>query len=150
MLYLDTEFNGYRGELISMALASDNDTSFYAILDYSHLELNLWVKENVIPKLGSGPRLRRTEFQFALISYLSQFSSKHTIIADWPADFEHLMSMLYEDKGVCILQHGLKMELIHSGDLSALNICPHNALSDAIALKVWHQSQMNRDLHEIK
>lgn len=53
-LYLDTEFNGHGGELISMALASTGGTHFYVELPLPQ-NVQPWIAENVVPKLMTDP-----------------------------------------------------------------------------------------------
>lgn len=53
-LYFDSEFTGLHKNttLISLALISDDDKSFYAeFLDYDKSQLNSWLNENVINNL---------------------------------------------------------------------------------------------------
>lgn len=136
-LYLDVEFNGYKGELISMALVSgDGKTEWYECL---HLpdKLDSWVAENVVPFLNKHP-LSIEKFVESLTSLLkSIIANKNgcTIISDWPEDFIHLLNLLYE-RGGKRYDLDFKMSLITSGDLKPFT--PHNALSDARALRDWH------------
>jgi hypothetical protein len=53
-LFLDTEFTGLHQKttLISLALVAESGEEFYAeFTDYDPLQLNDWLKENVLPKL---------------------------------------------------------------------------------------------------
>jgi hypothetical protein len=52
-LFLDCEFNGFGGELISMALVDGDGNYFYEVLPC--LEPINWVKENVLPMLDKQP-----------------------------------------------------------------------------------------------
>jgi hypothetical protein len=49
-LFLDCEFNGFGGELISMALVDENERYFYEVLPC--INLTSWVLNNVIPILN--------------------------------------------------------------------------------------------------
>ena len=43
--YLDCEFNGYKGDLISLALVIDDNNYFYTITDFlKHAQLTIWLK----------------------------------------------------------------------------------------------------------
>jgi hypothetical protein len=61
--------------------------------------------------------------------------NQHTIYADWPEDFAHLMHWLTMPGGVAPNLE-LCMRLINSGDLQSK--VPHNALEDARSLMRWH------------
>lgn len=139
-LYLDTEFDGHGGGLVSLALAGDDGSHWYGIFDaYCG---DPWVAENVAPKLyamkptvsGSSDVLR-----VELRDYLKQREGC-TIWADWPADFGHLMTLM------CGSHYGesflvpCKMILINTPDGEPKPDMPHNALSDAIALRDWHMA----------
>lgn len=55
-IYLDTEFNGLGGELISLALVSEDGREWYESLPLPPL-LDEWVGANVVPLLGDKPPL---------------------------------------------------------------------------------------------
>ena len=50
-LFLDCEFNGFGGELISMALVDENERYFYEVLPC--INPTAWVLDNVIKKYSS-------------------------------------------------------------------------------------------------
>lgn len=138
-LYLDTEFDGHGGALVSLALAGDDGSQWYGIFEaYCG---DAWVSEHVAPKLYAmrptlqgGPDVLR----FSLKEYLKSREGC-TIWADWPADFEHLMHLM------CGAHYGesfmipCTMQLIVTPVGEPKPEHPHNALSDAIALRDWHQ-----------
>jgi len=132
-LFLDTEFNSFGGELISLALVPEDDKlpSWYGVRTIPE-KTHPWVAEHVIPVLerdAMGPVI----FQESLLQYLRKFYELE-VIADWPADFEHLCTQLYwQDRCVPLL---LTMRLINTPALNPKN--PHNALSDAQALRDWY------------
>ena len=132
-LFLDTEFNGFDGQLISMALVPENDSmrEFYKELEITS-PLQPWVKENVSPQLVLNP-CSRYEFQQALAQYLWEVG-ECTIIADWPDDIRHFCESLMPRPGVMInLLHNLKFELDFGIEYESK--VPHNALHDARAIK---------------
>lgn len=135
-LYLDTEFNGFGGELISLALVSEDGREWYEVLPVPRIP-HPWVQEHVIPKIGKLP-IEGWEFRESLCAFLRQFDGAE-IIADWPADFEHLcnhMTGIGAELG-CRLAIECRMTLLRgSPDISPED--PHNALSDARALRDWH------------
>ena len=93
-LYLDTEFDGHGGDLISLALAAEDGVHWYGV--FETFVLDEWEQENVEPKLyAMQPTLQggRDVVRFSLKEYLTARSGC-TIYADWPADFEHLMHLM--------------------------------------------------------
>ena len=69
-LFLDTEFNGFNGRLISMALVPEDKTKpeFYVELEIRD-QLHPWVRDNVVPHLVLNP-CSYNEFQNKLANYL--------------------------------------------------------------------------------
>ncbi len=134
-LFLDTEFNGFGGELISMALVSDDGREWYQVRKMVTAP-GEWVSINVIPKLDKLP-LESHEFRASFATFIGQFDGCE-VIADWPADFEHfcfLLSGVGAEAGYSIPLE-CTMRLVR-GDDTIQPAIPHNALSDARALRDW-------------
>jgi hypothetical protein len=135
VLFLDTEFSKFGGELISIALVSDNGelSEFYAV---RHLpsKRHPWVDENVVPVLLKDPEPDHL-IRSRLVTFLRKHSSE-PIIADWPEDFIHLLYLLCEPNG-SRANVDLDLRLITSGDV--ISKIPHNALSDARGLMHWYK-----------
>ena len=69
-LYLDTEFNGFGGQLISLALASPTGDNFYEAVPLPRAEiLHPWVAEHVVPFIHREP-ISWHLFRSRLASYL--------------------------------------------------------------------------------
>jgi hypothetical protein len=135
-LFLDTEFNGFGGKLISMALVPENDSkrTFYKEIEMTD-QLDPWVRENVVPHLVLIP-CSRYEFQQALSQYLWEVGDC-TIIADWPDDIRYFCESLITGPGECLsLLHNMKFELDFGIEYESL--VPHNALHDARAIKEFY------------
>lgn len=134
-LYLDTEFDGFGGPLLSLALACENGHHFYGVIDRE--ATHPWVTAHVVPKFGAAPEPYH-DFQARLFHYLRQFHSP-TIIADWPEDFAHLCQAMCLPGGRSLRPNGVpRMELVNYADGEVVPEVPHNALSDAVALMRWH------------
>lgn len=134
MLFLDTEFNGFGGQLISIALVSDQTKDeLYVVRDLPS-NIHPWVKEHVVPYLLQSPS---PDFilRDKLVNYLNKHSGE-VIVADWPEDFIHLLALLCEPNGIKYNTGELKLQLIHDCDPQPL--IPHNAVSDARALRDWY------------
>lgn len=133
-IYIDTEFNDFGGELISMAMVDENGREFYAVLNCQNP--TPWVAENVIPVLGqrfASLRMLQTRVE----AWLAEYPSVH-IVADWPEDIAHFCRSLITGPGMRLDTPPLTLEVRRdlSSEASAI---PHNALEDARA--IWRAAQ---------
>ena len=130
-LYIDTEFNGFGGELISMALFAEDDLYFYEVLECEQPEE--WVAQHVMPHLNKAP-IDKQAFRRKLQDFLARFTNVE-VIADWPEDILHFCSSLLTAPGMMIgtmpIINMTINQKLHSGDSKI----PHNALEDARAIK---------------
>ena len=101
-LFLDTEFNGFNGKLLSFALVPEDESveKFYCELEMND-QLDPWVKENVVPHMILIPS-SRSKFQDALTRYLNEFKECR-IVADWPDDIRHFCESLITGPGERLL-----------------------------------------------
>ena len=101
--FLDTEFNGFGGALISLALVPEDGEEFYATLAYEGALLP-WVEQNVVPFLDHVPvglestRLSRGDAAIALSHYLA-IDPEPLIVADWPEDIAQFCNLLMTGPG---------------------------------------------------
>lgn len=135
-LFLDTEFNGFGGELISMALVAEDNREWYGVLALPW-EIHPWVAEHVVPFLDIDNKcviFDHDAFQLSLGKFLAQFPNAE-IIADWPADIEHLCRIMCHQGAMAgwRIPGEYTFELTHVSGIEPE--IPHNALSDARALK---------------
>lgn len=144
-LFLDTEFNGFGGELISIALVpEDNSTGvFYEYLGLPS-DVHPWVLANVVPYLPPGPGHSESAVRASLATYLSKFSDVH-VVADWPEGVIHLCRLiLLNEPGKRINTPPLTMEIMRV-DYTSSN--PHHAMYDALAFREEVlKRERNRDL----
>jgi hypothetical protein len=130
-LYIDTEFNEYQGELISLALVATNGASWYGVRFCENPKS--WVLEHVMPKLGQPPECDSI-LRAGLAQFLQTFDSVH-IIADWPGDIAHFCHFLEYEPGERIGPAHLTFEVrCDLPDTASTSRVPHNALEDALAL----------------
>lgn len=129
-LWLDTEFNGFQGALISLALVDENGREWYEALRCK--DPVPWVQANVMPVLHKRPTTPR-RFLESLGAWLREYDSIH-VMADWPEDFVHFCSVLVPGPGECLAVPALTMELLQLRERTSSAV-PHNALEDARALK---------------
>ncbi len=147
-LFLDTEFNGFQGKLMSMALVPENNSirEFYVELEMQD-PLDDWVKENVVPHMYLQNEMNvepfsRKQFQNLLAQYLWEVG-ECTIIADWPDDIRHFCESLITGPGMCLsMLHNIKFELDFGIEYESL--VPHNALHDARGIRDFYMRRENR------
>jgi hypothetical protein len=147
-LFLDTEFNGFQGKLMSMALVPENNSirEFYVEIEMQD-PLDDWVKENVVPHMFLQKEmyvepLSRKQFQQSLAQYLWEVG-ECTIIADWPDDIRHFCESLITGPGMCLsMLHNIKFELDFGIEYESL--VPHNALHDARGIRDFYMRRENR------
>lgn len=130
-IYIDCEFNGFAGELLSMALVADSGEEFYEVIEHNFWEMNDWVKQNVIPILNKEPIPAGRAWN-RLWKYLSHFSDV-VIIADHPADIKYFCEFIQNDRGGYMPCPNLEFKLVKGVNYSS--DIPHNALEDARAIK---------------
>ena len=141
-LFLDTEFNGFNGKLMSMALVPEDSSKreFYKELIMTD-PLDPWVKENVVPHMMLVP-CSRHEFQQALAQYMWEVGDC-MIVADWPDDIRHFCESLITGPGMCIsMLHNIRFELDWGIDYESA--VPHNALHDARAIRDFYMKREAR------
>lgn len=139
--FLDTEFNGFGGELISLALVPEHgDQEFYAVLPLPEA-LHPWVERHVVPYLHNVPpaldeRMSRDHAALAAGAFLSR-DRDAVIVADWPEDIALLCRLLAPGAREIAVTGNLTFHYVHSpGFSTAVNSkVPHNALHDARALR---------------
>jgi hypothetical protein len=139
--FLDTEYNGWGGALLSLALVPDAGEELYLTLDWDGA-LEQWVERNVVPYLDTvpanlvSPRMSRADAARTIAHYLAG-DPDPLIVADWPEDIALFNAQLVTGPGVMAEVPGLRFEFISLvGFSSAANSkVPHNALHDARALR---------------
>jgi hypothetical protein len=144
--YLDTEFNGHGGDLISLALIADG-AAWYAAQDPRDLPesprykpWDPWVAKHVIPVLGvefTRPLIFRSEFQ----CFIQQFSNPE-IICDWHVDAQHFCSLLQGPDYGSSLDFACRITILKTPPGQPVSAQPHNALADARALMKWNEMRL--------
>lgn len=163
--YLDCEFFGLDGDLISLALVSEGqwgpardryDRELYVAFDQKELEAeshiassgdpHAWVRENVLPIIDTPGAVAhrigkcRADIKREWPAYLAAFfagDDSVEVIADWPSDLEYLSRLLVTGPGTAI---GIPRITMHWSRVDAYptslpGAVQHNALWDARALK---------------
>jgi hypothetical protein len=139
--FLDTEYNGRGGELLSLALVPDDGDDLYLTLK-AEAPLVEWVERHVLPYLDhvpdqlSCPRLQRKDAAHALERYL-RHDGEPIIYADWPEDIAHFCNLMITGEGDMIdVRHVIfQLNPMSNFSTAANSKVPHNALHDARALR---------------
>jgi hypothetical protein len=142
--YLDTEFNGHDGDLLSIGLVSEDlQKHFYGIREYRRIAVHPWVKENVYPVLKSVPSFVDTAY-FAdspslgkAIAKFLENDSDPVIITDWPEDIAYFCKALITSPGWMVDIRALKFEMycVNAYPTALADAVQHNAWWDAMALR---------------
>lgn len=139
--FLDTEFNGFGGELISIGIAPEfGDQEFYVVLPLPQV-IHPWVERHVVPFLRTVPQavdnvLDRVAAAHELAAYLAT-DRDPVIVADWPEDIALFCRLLLTGPTDIVDVGNLSFRFLRlPGFSTARNSrVPHNALHDARALR---------------
>lgn len=151
--FLDTEFNGYKGQLVSVGLVKEDGTAFYAVLPAPPEKLiDPWVRANVIPIINAVPQgipsrhLSVAALQDALQEYLQgEKEEEIRIVADWPDDVKYFSDLLITGPGKMINIPGIVFEVkrVDAYPSSLVGAVQHNAIWDALALRFHLTGESN-------
>jgi hypothetical protein len=133
-LFIDTEFNKFGGDLISLALVDEVGREFYEVVDCP--SPGAWVAQHVIPVLGKLP-IQKHELSHRLAIFLAPYKAIH-VIADWPDDIRFFCDALIVGPGTRINTPPLTMEILRDIG-SEQSAVPHNALADAYAIRAAYR-----------
>lgn len=140
--FLDCEYNGFGGALLSLALVpEDGGEEFYATLpcgDPPHP----WVERHVLPYMQTvpvglqQPPLEREQAAVALAAWLAG-DPEPEICADWPDDIAYFCRLLTIAPGRMVPVPPINFRLLamHNFSTAANSTVPHNALHDARSLR---------------
>lgn len=139
--FLDTEFNGFGGELISLALVREDGESLYLIYDIKE-QLDPWVKENVIPLLVKDKSENRkfVENRLQGANELAKFlkgDDAPYIISDWPDDIKYFCQAIITGPGVMASIPRVIFDVVrvNAYPTQLEGAVQYNAWWDAMALK---------------
>ena len=140
--FLDTEYNGFGGALMSLALVAEHgDEELYFVLPPPD-EIHPWVERHVLPYMNhvppahQGPPLDRDTAAHALATFLAN-DREIEIIADWPEDISHFCMLLLTGPGEIVRTPPLRFRFVALPGFSTAGSSkvPHNALHDARSLR---------------
>ncbi|CAN5666909.1 hypothetical protein BH10PSE14_BH10PSE14_37410 [soil metagenome] len=143
--FLDTEFNGFGGDLISLALVPEDDAMppFYEAIACE--TPTAWVRANVLPVLET-VALSRAEVAERFADYLLDDDDPQ-LVADWPEDIAHAARLLVTGPGRMKPVRSIRFALVDPDTMGTgvPSAMPHNAWHDAVALRatvLGHERRM--------
>jgi hypothetical protein len=143
--FLDTEFNGFGGELIAIALVPEDEAMppFYEAIACA--APTAWVSENVLPVLDTTP-LSRAEVADRFADYLLD-DADPVLVADWPEDIAHAARLLVTGPGRMKPVRSIRFELVDPATMGTevASAVRHCAYHDAVALRatvLGHERRM--------
>lgn len=140
--FLDCEYNGFGGALLSLALVpEDGGEEFYVTLACAD-PLDPWVERHVVPFLDTvppglvSPRLPAGQAAAALSAWLAH-DPEPEIVADWPDDIAYFCKLLTIGPGrmVPVPPLAFRLRVLAGFSTAANSAVPHNALHDARSLR---------------
>jgi hypothetical protein len=147
--FLDAEFNGFGGDLVSLALVPEDAglPPFYEAVDCA--VPTPWVAEHVLPVLRTTP-LSRAEVADRFAEYLID-DEYPLLVADWPEDIAHAARLLITGPGQMKPIRSLRFQLVDPVIIGVgdANETPHNAFSDAAALRAAVLGYETRQGHKV-
>lgn len=129
--YIDCEWDGFGGPLLSMALVREDGAEWYEVISDDAKEE--WVIHNVLPILNK-QAVGKKRAQESLANFLCKDKELIIVIADWPEDIGKFCEMMITGPGKR-LKFAERVRFEFVGGLELNSELPHNALSDAKALR---------------
>ena len=139
--FLDTEFNGFGGALISLGLVpEEGDQDYYVVIPLADPPLE-WVERHVLPYLRSVPEPLYNQLDARAaahdIAAFLRADPDPEIVADWPEDIVHFCRLIQIGDGEIVDIGTLRFHFLRTPGFSTArnSKVPHNALHDARALR---------------
>lgn len=154
-VFFDTEFTGLTSDphLISIGLVADNGNHLYIELTngWAEAQCSSWVRNHVLPQLGTGEKLGRRDAANRILIWLSSFETETTLLGETDWDTILISQLLGESKKAASV--GCRINQLAYRDtsqarsfenakrdfLETIQASPHHALNDAWAFRAaWH------------
>ena len=149
--YLDCEFNGMGGELLSLALVGEEMPStgdlYLMNMNRDRDTTDPWVRQNVLPIMSSIPNSQEVcrAYSIPVESFGERISwffgvaqdVDPIIVTDWPDDIKYFCQCMITGPGQMINIPGIKFEMhrVDAYPTTLPNAIQHNAYWDAMALR---------------
>ena len=143
--FLDTEFNEFGGELISLGLVREDGESLYLVYPQPKDGYGSWVKENVVPILWNIPSplpgmaypVEDMQDGARRIQNFLAGDESPIIITDWPDDIRYFCQAVITGPGTMIRVPRFTFEMVRvdAYPTTLPGAVQHNAWWDAMALR---------------
>ena len=144
-VFMDAEFNGFGGDLISIALVCEDGQEWYEVAEIP-AEPHPFVVQHLLPVLGKEP-IGRDCFAQSLAEFLASVpepAGYHRGLAGrYPLFIATALSRPVWQ--LHALSSGLHLRAPVASSLPCALQTMHNALLDAWALRLWHAGANERD-----
>jgi hypothetical protein len=141
--FLDCEFDGFGGDLLSLSLVRQDGRALYIVLGRVNEPCTEWVAQNVIPLMKQVPddltiwtHDDPADAARTIQAFLLGDERPH-IIADWPDDIAYFCKALMTGPGEMVSMRHMTFEMLrvlaYPTDLEGA--VQHNAYWDAMALR---------------
>lgn len=139
--FVDTEFDGFGGKLLSIAVVREDGEFRSFILEANWNSLTPWVTEHVMPFFRSGKlTVEHTVTPYVAMREIVKFmatDSDPIVVADWPDDIRYFCELLIVGPGKMHGINRLKFEMVRvdAYPTTLEGAVQHNAWWDAMALR---------------
>lgn len=143
--FLDCEFDGFGGDLLSLALVrQDGAKTLYLIMERANEPCTPWVTQNVLPILrdvvDAGIPVWENMTPAAAAETIHAFllgDERPHIISDWPDDIAYFCRALMTGPGEMVSKAHITFEMlrVQAYPTSLEGAVQHNAYWDAMALR---------------
>jgi hypothetical protein len=142
--FLDCEFNGFGGDLLTLALVREDGHSLYLGYPLNDLSADMepWVYENVYPKITQVPehvavrQVNQAEGAYLIAEFL-RGDPRPYIVTDWPDDVRYFCQAVITGPGMMAAIPSLRFEVVRvdAYPTKVKGAVQHNAWWDAMALR---------------
>lgn len=138
IFFLDTEFNEFGGDLISLAMVGEDGSELYVATDCPNP--GNWVRQHVMPIIkcpGAEPVMIPPDAFGKAIMWFFQEAGEPRVIADWPDDISYFCKAMITAPGEMVAIPKLQFDLrrVDAYPTTLPGAIQHNALWDARALR---------------
>ncbi len=140
--FLDTEYNGFGGALLSLALVPEDGSDELYLTFALDGPVHPWVEQHVLPFVDHVPealrlpRIGRVQAAEVIAMFLGSDPDPE-IVADWPTDIELFCGLLSvaPAKIADLPRAWFRLLTLNNFSTAENSAVPHNALHDARALR---------------
>ena len=145
--YLDCEFNGFGGHLMTMGIAAEDGRNLYLI--YNTRSTDPWVQKNVGPLIYDVPIKPHVDIignaNANGPAHIAAFMNQDydiNIITDWPDDIKYFCQSIITGPGQMAALPSFSMHVVRvdAYPTTLKGAVQHNAMWDALALKHYCES----------